>query len=68
VTKHAIPYRFIRKKVSPRLLPEPVRVNIAQYTDLDTLIWYYEGSSQLNSISHPRPRRDANALWSCACN
>ena len=44
VAKFDIPYRYIRKKVSPRLLPEPVRVSIAQYTDLDTLIWYYEGT------------------------
>lgn len=52
VAKCDIPYRYIRKKVSPRLLPEPVRVSIAQYTDLDTLIWYYEEicSPKVNQI------------------
>jgi hypothetical protein len=62
VAKCDIPYRYIRKKVSPRLLPEPVRVSIAQYTDLDTLIWYYEGTKhRTRTHAHDRTRALSHA-------
>eukprot|EP00761_Pharyngomonas_kirbyi_P004050 gb/GECH01004054.1/.p1 GENE.gb/GECH01004054.1/~~gb/GECH01004054.1/.p1 ORF type:complete len:906 (+),score=205.58 gb/GECH01004054.1/:1-2718(+) len=51
VEKEQIPYKLLRRKISPNNLPDRVRGHIAEYTDLTTIIWYFEEISSPSVIS-----------------
>lgn len=37
-----IPFQFLRNRVTVQLLNDEQRARIAEYTDIDTLVWYFE--------------------------